>query len=345
MKINLEFIANKANVSKALVSKVLNNRYVRISDEKRELIQKLAIEYNYQPNRIAASLRNQKANMIALILPTLYFEFFSQLVSTIESAARKAGYNVLVCNTDEELSIERHYLKLYRSGMIDGIIVSPSDNSANIDIINDINRAKFPLVFVDRYIENTNNSFATTDSYYGANILTKQLIQKGLGRISFLSHTNSPNTSVQIDRYKGYFDAITQSGLREKRYWIPKEHDTAKQLLTRILSSEEKPDAFVMVTSWDIMPLLHSCLDLGLDIPGDIEVAAFDKFLIPYTSAHDMAVSRVISRPLLLVDQNPVEMGQKAVELLFDKINSTCCESQKVFIKPGLVISQTEVYK
>ena len=337
MKVTLEFIADKAKVSKSLVSKVLNNRMVRISKEKKEKILSLAKKYNYEPNRFAAGLRKQKTNMIALILPTLYFDFFGKLAYAVESSARKANYNVLICNTDEDLSIERQYLNLFRSGTIDGIIVSPSDNSANLDILEAMNSEGFPFVFVDRYIENAKNSFVTTDSYYGAYTLTEKLIQKGHKKICFLSHTKSPNTSVQIDRYSGYFNAVTEHGLEQRRIWIPNEFDIAKQLLHNILTSENRPTAVVMVTSWDINPLLHTCCDLGLSIPYDIEIAAFDKFLIPYTSPLDMKVALYLKEPLSIVEQNPREMGERAVEILLKQIDSKDTERQRVFLKPNVI--------
>jgi LacI family transcriptional regulator len=337
MKITLEFIADKAKVSKSLVSKVLNDKSVRISKEKREQILNLAKKYNYEPNRMAAGLRKQKTNMLALILPTLYFDFFSKLAYSVESSARKSNYNILICNTDEDLFIERQYLSLYRSGMIDGIIVSPSDNSANLNIMEAMNSEGFPMVFVDRYIDNLKNSFVTTDSYYGAYTATEKLIMKGHKKICFLSHTKSPNTSVQIDRYSGYFDAVIKYGLEGKRIWIPNEFDFAKQLLHNILLNPDRPTALVLVTSWDINPLLHTCYELGLSIPNDIEVAAFDKFSIPYSSSLDMKIAQNLIEPLIIVEQDPIEMGCTAVDILLGQIESKDMSRQRIFLKPNIL--------
>ena len=337
MNINLQFIADKANVSKSLASRVLNNKYVRVSDEKRELIKKLAKKYNYQSNQIAASLRTQKTNMIALILPTLYFDFFGQLAHTIETKAREKGYNVLICNSEEDLAIERHYLNLYRNGAIDGIIISPSDNSTNLDLMEEMNTAGFPMVFVDRYLKQLDNSFVTTDSYAGAKALTEKLIEKGHEKIYFLSHTKSPNTSVQIDRYSGYCDSLKTKGFKQHRIWIPDEFEKAEKILLDILSKDKKPTAFVIVTSWDIKPLLHACNGLNLTIPNDIEIAAFDKFLIPYTSSLDMEVAKNVKEPLLLVDQNPQEMGERAINILINNIDSEDKKTEKCFLKPNIL--------
>ena len=76
MTVNLQFIADKANVSKSLVSRVLNNKDVRVSDEKRELIIRLAEEYEYQSNQIAASLRTQKTNMDSVDSSDIYTLIF-----------------------------------------------------------------------------------------------------------------------------------------------------------------------------------------------------------------------------------------------------------------------------
>ena len=337
MTVNLQFIADKANVSKSLVSRVLNNKDVRVSDEKRELIIRLAEEYEYQSNQIAASLRTQKTNMIALILPTLYFDFYGQLAHTVETIARKRGYHVLICNTEEDLTIERHYLSLYRNGAIDGIIVTPSDNKANLDVIKGMNEAGFPLVFVDRYMDNDHNSIVTTDNYFGAKTLTDKLIEKGHKRIYFLSHTKSPNISVHIDRYSGYSDTMKAHGLEHRQIRIPDDFEAAKKLFQEAMSGDVRPTAVVVVTSWDIEPLLHTCYEMNLAIPDDIEIAAFDKFLVAYTSALDMKVAQNIKKPLLIIDQNPQEMGKKAIEILIDQLESKDGKIEKCFLKPKLL--------
>jgi LacI family transcriptional regulator len=275
--------------------------------------------------------------MLALILPTLYFDFFSKLAYSVESSARKAGYNILLCNTDEDLSIERQYLALYRSGLIDGIFIAPSDNFANLNIFEAMNSEGFPFIFIDRYIESLQNSFVSTDSYYGAFNLTERLIQKGHKKIFFLSHTKSPNTSVQVDRYNGYLDAISRYSLEGRRIWIPNEYDNASHMLHNMLSQEDKPTAMVMVSSWDINPLLKTCCELDISIPRDIEVAAFDKFSIPYSSSFDMKVALNLKEPLLIAEQNPKEIGEKAVEILLKQIDSKGTENQRIFVKPELI--------
>jgi len=337
MKVDLQFIAEKAEVSKSLVSKVLNGREVRVSEEKRKLIIELADKFNYHSNLMAASLRKQKSNVIALVLPTLYFEFFSTLANTIEREAQKMGYQVLICNTEEDLDIERHYLEMYRNGMLGGMILSPSDDDKNLDIIKSMNSQEFPLVFVDRYIEGLENSFVTTDSYKGASFLAEQLVKKGHKKIYFLSHTKSPNTSVQRDRYNGYFDVVKKNGFEERRIWIPDEFEEAKAILNGILTSDDRPSAFLIVTSWDIRPLLHACYQLGLKIPDDIEIAAFDKFVIPYTTEMDIKVARNVLKPIMLVDQCPQCIGEKAIRLLIDIVEGRSRKSEKIFLKPKVL--------
>jgi len=343
MKVNLQFIADQAKVSKALASRILNNKYVRVSEEKRKLVLDIAAKYNYQSNQIAASLRTQSTNTIALILPTLYFDFFGQLASTIETNARQKGLNVLICNSEEDLEVERHYLNMYRTGVIDGVLISPSDNTANVDLIQDMNSEGFPLVFVDRYIPHLPNSFVVTDGALGSRMLTESLLSKGHERIHFLSHTKSPDTSVQIDRYRGYRDSMVHSGFTPHRMWIPGDFETAKRQLIGVLTEKPAPTALVIVTTWDIKPLLHACFELQRKIPEDIEVAAFDRFLVPYTSRRDMEVAQNVHSPIMIVDQNPRSMGEKAFSALYSEMSNSKAEKTHCYLKPDLVSQEVLV--
>ena len=133
-KVNIQFIAEKDNVSASLVSKLLNNKEVRATEETKKKVFEIAKKYNYMPNRIAASLRTNKTNIIACILPHLYSDFFSELVYSIEVTANELGYETIICNARDEAELERKHIGLYKSGLIDGLIIDPSDNMSNIDM-------------------------------------------------------------------------------------------------------------------------------------------------------------------------------------------------------------------
>lgn len=336
-KVSLQFIADKAGVSKSLVSKVINNKEVRVSDGTRAKILDLAKEYIYIPNRMAAGLRTHKTNLIGCIMPKLHTGFFASLVDAIEEEARSSGYEIILCNSQENTELERRYLEFYKSGMMDGMLINPSDNVKNQDIYFSMLKENFPFVFVDRYIEEINASFVTTDGYYGANMLTNELIKRGHKKILFLNHGQSRNTSVQIERYEGYKDAVKAKGLVPKRSYVEQEKPFEEQGMFKILTGANRPTALCLVSSMDIYYVLKLCQKLDYLIPKDIELATFDRFSLEYSDSANMELARYIQRPPIIVEQNVMAIGKRAVEIICNQIENRDIDRTELHLIPKLI--------
>ncbi len=336
-KVSLQFIADKAGVSKSLVSKVLNNKEVRVSESTRTKILEIADKYLYIPNRIAAGLRTCKTNMIGVIMPKLHTDFFASLVDAIEEEARSRGYDIILYNTQENPDLERRYLGLYKSGMMDGMLINPSDNEKNEPLYLSMIQDKYPFVFIDRYIHNINAGFVTSDGYYGANLLTNELIKRGHRKIYFLSHDKSRNTSVQIERYEGYKDAIIKRGLTPKRFYAEYEKPLEEQRMFEILASPDRPTALCLVSSMDIYYILKLCQKLNYFIPKDIEIATFDRFSLEYSDHANMELARYINKPPIIIDQNADEIGKRAVKIVCNQIENKDVEIAKIHLTPKLI--------
>lgn len=102
-------VAKRANVSVATVSRVMNNNGY-VSAEAREAVERAIAELDYAPNRVARSLFTKTSGLIGLIMPYITNPFFPQLARVIEDVANQHGYQVVLCNTDEQLAKEQTYL-------------------------------------------------------------------------------------------------------------------------------------------------------------------------------------------------------------------------------------------
>lgn len=335
-KISLQFIAEKAGVSKSLVSKVLNNREVRVSPATRQRIMDVAKEYIYIPNRIAAGLRTSKTNIIGCITPELNTDFFMSLVDSIEKTSRKCGYELILCNTRENIELERRYLELYKSGMMEGMIVMPSDNEENLKLYQMAVEEEFPLVFLDRYIEGLDASFVTSDGYTGTRILTEELIKRGHKDILYMAYERSVNTSVQIDRYKGYTHVMEEHGLIPQRTLFEEGRPARKQDIYRRLAQKNHPSALLLMASITINNVLQICDELDYYIPDDIDLATFDHFSLEYSDTYNMRRTKRIKQPPLVMEQNTEELGRRAVEMLCRIIDYGPSATEHIFIKPQL---------
>lgn len=337
MRVSLQFIADEAKVSKSLVSKVLNGKDVRVSRETRENIVRLSQQYNYSPNRIAAGLRTNKTNIIGCIMPGIYTDFFAELVYSIESTAQRQGYQTVLCNTGEDITLERKYLELYRSGMFDGMIVNPSDNSANLDLFKIMKKQGFPFVFVDRHIGDIDVSYACSDGYRGGYLLTEKLLDKGHKHVLFLAHGKSRNTSVQTERFSGYEQAMKDRGLDASRVFMAGNPNVKEREIYELFSQKNRPTGIVLVSSWDINYILEVCAELSIGIPVDIEMATFDRFSVSYSNSESIALAKNILVPPIIAEQNTKQMGEKAVELLCENIGNTNFKTSKVLLQPKII--------
>ena len=170
-KITMLDIAKKAGVSKATVSMVLNKRDQSISEETKEKILKLAKELNYIPNSLARGLSTKKTGTIGIILPDITNPFFASIARAIEDGANSLGYNVIFCNTDNEIEKEVEYIKLLISKIVDGVIfIAGGESSSSIEMLKSNN---IPFVLVDRYIDNYKDE-------YGVYLLNEDGVVQGV---------------------------------------------------------------------------------------------------------------------------------------------------------------------
>ncbi len=335
--VSLQFIADKAKVSKSLVSKILNNKEVRVSKATRNRVLEIAKKYNYTPNRIATSLRTNKTNMIGCVLPGINSDFFAELAYSIESTAYQRGYQTILCNTKEDVNLEKKYLELFRSGMMDGMIINPSDNVANLSTYIAMKQEKFPYIFVDRYIGNLGAGFVVSDGYYGGYVLTDELIKRGHRNILFINHGKSFNTSVQIERYYGYEQAMQKSNLIPQRVFIDENLPLEKQVAYEMFLSKNRPTGVVMVSSWDINFVLKICKRFSFKIPYDIELATFDRFSVSYSNQESIEMAKLMLSPPIIAEQSPMQMGERAVEMILGKINKNNDCEENLFIRPRII--------
>lgn len=317
MKVSLQFIADEAKVSKSLVSKVLNGREVRVSGETRQRILDIARQYNYVPNRMAMNLRTQTTHTIALIVPNITFDFFSKLCYAIESKAGQMGYNVIICNTLEDVKKEKQHLDLCRMGIVDGIIICPTGEKENMSQFKHLKEQNFPIVYVDRYLKEVDLPAVVTNNKEASKILTDRFIEEGLKEITFINRRRG--TSDQEERYDGYKQAMEEQGLDTKRCYLYNDQGINHKVLEEL--TKNLPEAIIMSTSWDMIKLLEVFKPKGICVPQHVKIGAFDSFYLPYGNKEEIALASCITEPLLLMEQNPYEMGNKAMELLLRAIH------------------------
>lgn len=329
MAATIKDIAKKANVSYGTVSRALNNKY-GVKKETRERVLSVAVKMGYSPNAIARGLVKKATNTIGLIIPDILNPFYPGVARGIEDRALKSGYTVFFCNTNHDKKREMQSLRLLAERRVDGIIVAPGLDGA--DISNDINGGGIPIVHICRHYVEPNKSFVVIDDERGGFLATKHLIEQGCKKIGFVGAQNkAPNLS---ERFEGYKQAFQKFGLElDDRYIYSSDfkRQTGYRLVRKMIASGDYPRAIFAENDILALGVIQGIRESGLSIPEDIAVVGFDD--IPFASFPEVQMTTI--------RQPKQEMGEIAVSILLDQLSGRNTKPRKVILEPRLIVRRS----
>ena len=209
MAVTLQDVGRRAGVSAMTVSRVINGR-AGVDAETQRKVEEAIAALDYVPNRIARGLLSQKTQTIGLIVPDVVNPFFAPVVRGAETAARRAGYRVLLCNSEGDLRLEREYIEDLVAHRVEGLLLAPASDASRHSIF-PLLRGGFPLVLLDRALPDSDCDLVVSDSVSGARRLVEHLIAVGHRDIAHL--TDADDTSTGRDRLQGYREALAAAGL------------------------------------------------------------------------------------------------------------------------------------
>src|SRR5687768_7891359 len=176
--ITIHDIAKTLNITASTVSRALKD-HPRISLETKKAVQKAALKLNYQPNHIAAALRNGRSNILGIIVPTADRSFFSSVVRGIEEIANQSRYNVMICQTYDNYEKEVATVEALLNAQVDGIIASHAKETKDFDHFLKVKEKGIPVILFDRFNDELEVSQVVSDDFLGAYKATEHLIQQG----------------------------------------------------------------------------------------------------------------------------------------------------------------------
>lgn len=153
-RVTIKDIAKELKISTSTVSRALSDKW-DVNPETRKAILDLAQKLNYRPNPMSLSLKQQHSMTVGVIVPEFINSFFPEVIMGIQSILNKVGYNILICQSNESYEKELANLKMLEEKMVDGIIVSITKETKNMEFFSTMLEKKFPIVFFNRICENT----------------------------------------------------------------------------------------------------------------------------------------------------------------------------------------------
>jgi LacI family transcriptional regulator len=211
-EVTLNDVARAAGVSSTTVSHVINGtRFV--APETVERVHRAIERLRYEVNFNARNLKAGRSQVIGVLITDITNPHFSGVVRGVEDVAKRAGYQMILCNTDEDPEKELSYLRMLRSKGVDGALMVPT--GARHEYLDHLVQANFPLVFVDRVLPNVPSDAVLADNVGGAHAAVAHLIRLGHRRIGIIARVE--RGSIPSQRLQGYRTALAEHGIPEDR--------------------------------------------------------------------------------------------------------------------------------
>jgi LacI family transcriptional regulator len=330
MKITINEVAKLAGVSKATVSRVMNDSKP-VKKEKYERVMLAIKELEFKPNPVARGLVHKRTGMVGVVIPDITNPFFAELVRGIEEVVRLKNYNMILCNTFHNFETELSYLNMLRDKYVDGIIfmtAKVTQNHRDFFI-----KSQLPVTFINRKCEDLHVASLDIDNYQAAHDMTAFFLKRGHRRIAIIRAPLTDKTSG-FERYHGYQDAMRQYGVEpddslvmRSNFKIENTYRVVKQFL-----KEQPPVTAIFATS-DLMAIgaIRCLRDHQISVPQQVEVAGFDD--IPMASYYNPSITTV---------RQPItEMGKSATRILIKEINGEKVKNRNIILPYQLVCRES----
>jgi LacI family transcriptional regulator len=326
-------VAQEAGVSLMTVSRVVNNKG-EISPDTRQRIQEVIDRLGYRPSGIARSLAGGQTYTIGLVVPDIANPYFSGMAHGVTSVANVEGFGVLLCDCEEDTSLELTMLDVLDEKRVDGVIVAAPRTSTQ-DLLPVLAHHQ-NVVVVNRLFEEDDNSIACgyviNDDKAGGYIVSNYLISNGHRVIGFLAGPSSSYGSMR--RLKGYSAALEEHDLDVDpgmvQYCVPTV-DGGRDA-TRCLIMEN-PEVTALFCFNDLVAIgaIQCCHQLGHTVPDDIAIIGYD----------DIPMASWVTPALTTIKVNFESMGKAATKLLINHINECQEGCNSLVLDPQLIVRES----
>ena len=317
----METVAERAGVSRALVSLVMNNS-PKVSDAKREAVLRAAEELGYRPNLHARNLAQSRTKTLGMIINDIHNPFFAEVVYGVEAAADEHGLDILILNGGRDAERERRAVETHLQFQVEALVlVGPK--LADDDIL----RASYvvPTVVVGAGRDHPGVDTITTDDEVGARLAVEHLVS--LGHTDIVHIDGDTNISAQ-PRARGYEKAMRSAGLEPRILRGGDDEADAEAPVVELIETARIPTAIFAFNDLVAAGALSTLDSAGLRVPDDISVVGYDNTFI----------AALTHMSLTAVNQPRTRMGQLAIRTILERIEDGRTEPARIDLAPTLEV-------
>lgn len=313
-------VAKLAGVSRGTVSNVING--VKVKPESKKKVDEAIARLGYIPNAYAKGLKSQKTNTVTLIIPSIWYPFFSKLTSEIEENLRRHGYKLLLCISHDDDQREIEYIEMAQQNKVDGILLVTYS-----DLIPYLRDRTIPMVAIERFF-NRDIPFISTDNFRGGEMAARKLHELGCRKICFIGRSAEKNEVAGLRR-QGFTAWCKEHDIPFDEFYFKTSTDDFMKELDRLLHTLFETEIpydgiFTAVDRYAdyIVDTLHE-IRPDLQIGQDLQLIGFDGI-----GSHPHEKPKISS-----IHQPVEELARRAVEMLIEQIEQKECD-QFVLLDP-----------
>ncbi|MEH7414479.1 LacI family DNA-binding transcriptional regulator [Neobacillus drentensis] len=324
-------IAKKANVSAMTVSRVIN-KSEKISKETRKKVETVIKELNYIPNNSARNLITKKTKILSLMITDIGNPFFTSVARGAEDKAMQMGYQLLLCNSDENFEKESKYMDMLISTGSDGVLIAPANDNSKKNM-KKLTKHDIPFVLIDRNIPDIDCDQVLSDNEATTRRLIEHLIKQGHQKIAII---NGPLVvSTARERQQSYIDTLKIHGISVNNHLIKESQfrdsdvtNSIQELLN--LPEQERPTAIFATNNFIGMNTMKILYKHNIKVPEEMAVVSYD---VPnYTENESI---------LTVAEQQAYNFGYIGIQLLIERIEGAAPEKARKIVLPSEIHLRT----
>lgn len=328
MRATIKHIAEEVGVSAMTVSRALRNDK-GVSEAMRQRILQAAERLNYRPNLLARGLVSQRTYLIGVLIPNLRHSFWLHMVIGIEEVAKREGYTVLICHSDDDLQVEQKEIRSLIGRQVEALLIASCNPDRNASFLSTLQQERIPVVLFDRYSQALHLPYVGCDDITGARIATEHLVRCGYQRIAHLAGDQS--LSVGRDRLLGYQEVMQEAGQQPVVEVCGFGEENGYKGFRRLFA-KHRPDAIFASHDPVAIGAMRAAFEMGLRIPEDVAVVGFA----------DMDCAEHLWVPLTTIWQPKEDLGRAAANLVMRLLSGEDKTADKHITLPThLVVRQS----
>jgi LacI family transcriptional regulator len=322
-------VAREAGVSVSTVSHVVNGTR-HVNPDTMALVRNAIDHLGFVPNAVARSLARSTTDAVGIAISISTNYYFNDIVSSIERACAELGQLVFLCDTQNDPVLELKVVRELVQRRVDGVIIAPSADPEN-RAIEFLTAAKMPFVLVDR-LTSTKADGVCLQNRHAMETLVDHLVGHGHTRIGLIA--GEPGFRSTLERVEGYMRALKKHGIAPDDALIHAGNATseiARGSANKLFALPNRPTAIASGNNLATIGIMKAVHDAGLRIPQDLALIGFD----------DFEWADCFEPRLTVIAQPSEQIGQRAAELLAERIKQPDAPPKSIRLPPTLVLRRS----